>query len=110
MRLCAGHNLPTFDCTSSSHATPHITTTCPLQLLPKKMFACDKIPDVKGPADKAQPMKGVHASASLRGDTCDKKPEASCIAPDCVWCTSAAVGRAACVYMRVCAGLALGVG
>jgi hypothetical protein len=28
----------------------------------------------------------------LGGDACDSKPESACVAPSCVWCTSAAVG------------------
>lgn len=47
------------------------------KILPKKYFECDK------------PLEQKPANA----DQCDQhKTEASCVAPECVWCTSAAVG------------------
>jgi len=45
------------------------------KILPKKMFTCDKPVEV-----------------AVKADECDKRAEDDCIAPDCVWCTSAAVG------------------
>ncbi|KAG2435199.1 hypothetical protein HXX76_007282 [Chlamydomonas incerta] len=58
------------------------------KLLPKKWgIECDK------PLNDSETIVVTKekAEATVQG-TCDGKPEATCIAPSCVWCTSAAVG------------------
>ncbi|KXZ47625.1 hypothetical protein GPECTOR_34g784 [Gonium pectorale] len=53
------------------------------KLLPKSWgVQCDKDLD---------PSAGTNGQEAMAG-VCDNKPEASCVAPSCVWCTSAAVG------------------
>lgn len=56
-------------------------------------FQCDKPvqeQDAEQPmAKKAQPKRPFFVPSTPA--SCDKKPEAACVAPECVWCTSAAV-------------------
>ncbi|KAJ9532026.1 hypothetical protein QJQ45_003733 [Haematococcus lacustris] len=71
------------------------------KILPRTYFTCDKLPE--HPAEGQDPgllHKAFNSVLNVLGsprlfpgaDLCDKKPEGSCAAPDCVWCTSAAVG------------------
>lgn len=67
-------------------------TSCWVQMLPQRFFQCDKAepaPDANADNTRSSPVR----IATLTGnDVCDKKSEGDCIAPECVWCTSAAVG------------------
>mmetsp|Transcript_5467 Transcript_5467/g.9471 ORF Transcript_5467/g.9471 Transcript_5467/m.9471 type:complete len:218 (+) Transcript_5467:67-720(+) len=55
------------------------------KLLPTKYFTCDKLETAKAQVD-------AQAQTTTTNEGCDKLPEDSCIAPECIWCTSAAVG------------------
>jgi hypothetical protein len=70
---------------------PHSLVHTPAPLDPQKFFKCDKLPEPDLSVPKA-PHTQPRGSAAVRDESCDKKAEDSCIAPDCVWCTSAAVG------------------
>jgi len=62
-------------CTTSGLGTGCYPTKV-AKILPEKFFTCDKSLAVKEEA------------------TCDKRPKDECTAPECSWCTSAAVGAA----------------
>ncbi|KAG2446666.1 hypothetical protein HYH02_008236 [Chlamydomonas schloesseri] len=61
------------------------------KLIPKKWgIECDKPLDGSA-AEVTAGDQEQQAEAAVQA-TCDGKPEATCIGPACVWCTSAAVG------------------
>jgi hypothetical protein len=66
------------------------------KLLPNKYFSCDKpLPALHAAAPSPVQLGRLHKKAGAKGlgaDGCDKKSEAQCLSPQCVWCTSAAVG------------------
>lgn len=55
----------------------------PARLLPKTWFSCDN--------DVRAALLGT-TTTTKPNTSCDKLTEDSCVAPDCLWCTSAAVG------------------
>ncbi|KAG2489530.1 hypothetical protein HYH03_011981 [Edaphochlamys debaryana] len=60
------------------------------RLLPKKWgVECDK--DLT-PSPEPQPQREQEQAEQVQASACDGKSEGSCVAPACVWCTSAAVG------------------
>jgi hypothetical protein len=60
------------------------------KLLPKKWgIECDK--PLNGSEAVVVAKEQQQTEVAVQG-TCDGKAEATCIAPSCVWCTSAAVG------------------